>query len=137
MVYVYVRDGLVKERVSVPPAGIFSLEYADQFIEAPDVVQWGWGYDGRNFVPAPTPPEPVPASCSWRQGQKALLRAGKLDAARAAIEAIEDPFERQDAEIEFGSPTYERASSFLQQMWTTLGGTSEQLDDLFRVAVTL
>ena len=32
---------------------------------------------------------------------------------------------------------WERSNPFLQQMWAQLGGTTEQLDELYRLAVTL
>ena len=41
------------------------------------------------------------------------------------------------AQIEYEADTWERSNAFLQQMWAGLGGTPEQLDDLFRMAVTL
>ncbi|MNW16799.1 hypothetical protein D3C71_2157760 [compost metagenome] len=55
----------------------------------------------------------------------------------AAIAAITDPFDRRDAQIEYEAATWERGSPFVQDMWAQLGGTPEQLDDLFRMAVTL
>lgn len=41
------------------------------------------------------------------------------------------------AQIEYEADTWERANPLLQQMWAQLGGTPEQLDNLFRLAVTL
>lgn len=88
--------------------------------------------------PAPEPqPEPVPTSCTRRQGRLALLAHDHLDAVEAAIAAIADPTERLAAQIEYEADTWERANPFLQAMWASRGGTPEQLDDLFRMAVTL
>ncbi|MBS7777709.1 hypothetical protein [Acidovorax sp. CCYZU-2555] len=87
---------------------------------------------------APGPePDPVPHSCTRRQGQRALLVHGHLDDVEAAIAAIADPLERRDAQIEYEAHTWERGNPFVQAMWAQLGGTPEQLDDLFRMAVTL
>lgn len=83
------------------------------------------------------PPAPVPASCTRRQGRLALNQLGFLDAAEAAIAAIEDPAERRVAQIEYETETWERANVFLQRLWSGLGGTPEGLDDAFRLAVTL
>ena len=103
-------------------------------------VAIGWRYAGGIFSPPPTPepdPEPVPHSCTRRQGRLALLAEGLLDDVEAAIAAITDPMERRAAEIEYEAETWELDSRFVQQMWAQLGGTPEQLVDLFRMAVTL
>lgn len=103
-------------------------------------VAIGWMHDGAAFSPPPAPepqPDPVPHSCTRRQGQRALLVHGHLDDVEAAIAAISDPFDRRDAQIEYEAATWERGSPFVQNMWAQLGGTPEQLDDLFRMAVTL
>lgn len=102
-----------------------------------DESRIGDSWNGEVFTPEPPAPEPVPASCTRREGQRALLVHGHLDDVEAAIAAISDPFDRRDAQIEYDAATWERANPFLQQMWAQLGGTPEQLDDLFRMAVTL
>lgn len=92
--------------------------------------------------PLPEPPEPgpepVPDSCTRRQGLLALLAYGHRRAGiEALIAAIPDELEREAALIEYESATWERANPILQQMWAALGGPPEQLDELFRMAVTL
>lgn len=88
--------------------------------------------------PMPEPqPVPAPERCTRRQGRLALLSHGHLDDVEAAIEAIEDPTEQRAARIEYEADTWERSNPVVQQMWQQLGGTPEQLDDLFRLAVTL
>ncbi len=82
-------------------------------------------------------PDPVPTAVSRRQGQLALHAAGLLDDAEALIAAIEDPAERRTAQIEYDATMYERSNPFLQRMWEQLGGTPDELDDLFRQAITL
>jgi len=61
MVYVYVENGTVKDRVRVDPFTVFRSAYAEQFIEAPDGVEPDWLYDGTTFTapPAPVVPEIV------------------------------------------------------------------------------
>lgn len=108
----------------------------------PQVAAWrnnGWVVlPERPTPPEPQPqPEPVPTSCARRQGRLALLGVGKLDLVESAIAAIEDPTERMAAQIEYEADTWERDNAFLQAMWAQLGGTEQQLDDLFREAVTL
>lgn len=88
-------------------------------------------------IAAIAPQTPVPASCTRRQGRLALLAQGLLDDVEAAIDAIADPTEQRAAKIEYEADTWERGNPFVQAMWAQLGGTPEQLDDLFRLAVTL
>lgn len=81
---------------------------------------------------------PVPTSCSSRQGLLALLSYGiKRSEIEAQIETIEDETERESAWIEYLADTWELGNPRLQAMWAALGGTPEQLPDLFRLAVTL
>jgi hypothetical protein len=103
----------------------------------PDDVEVGWQRlsDG-TFTPYIAPPV-VPSRCTRRQGRLALLNAGKLDAVETAIDAIADPTAKRQAQIEYEADTWERSNPFLQSMWTALGGTSEELDALFTLAVTL
>ena len=87
--------------------------------------------------PADALPAPVPATCTRRQGRLALLQAGYLAAVEQALAAIADPVQRLAAQIEYEADAWERDNPFLQGMWAQLGGTPEQLDDLFALAVTL
>ena len=79
----------------------------------------------------------VPRSCQRRQGRLVLLQAGYLGAVESAIAAIEDPVQKMAAQIEYEADTWERDNAFVQGMWAQLGGTPDQLDDLFTLAVTL
>ena len=84
------------------------------------------------------PPQPVPASCTRRQGLRALLDFGiKRADIEAQIAAIENEIEREEAQIDYEAGVWERANPRLQQMWAALGGEPAQLDDLYRLAVTL
>lgn len=79
----------------------------------------------------------VPRSCQRRQGRLVLLQAGYLGAVESAVAAIEDPVQKMAAQIEYEADTWERDNAFVQSMWAQLGGTPDQLDDLFTLAVTL
>ena len=90
-----------------------------------------------SYEPPPPTPALVPATCTRRQGRLALLQAGYLAAVEQSIATIADPVQRMAVQIEYEADTWERNNPFLQQMWAQLGGTPDQLDDLFRLAVTL
>ena len=87
--------------------------------------------------PADALPTPIPATCTRRQGRLALLQAGHLATVEQTIVSIADPAQRMAAQIEYEADTWERDNAFLQDMWAQLGGTPEQLDDLFRLAGSL
>lgn len=95
--------------------------------------------EGTAIQPAdPAPPPQVPASCTRRQGLRALLVFGfKRADIETQIAAIEDETEREEAQIDYETNVWERANPRLQQMWAALGGDPARLDDLFRLAVTL
>ena len=79
----------------------------------------------------------IPSHCTRRQGRLALLSVGKLATVEALIDSISDETAKQQAQIEYEADTWDRSNPFLQQMWANLGGTPEELDTLFTVAVTL
>lgn len=79
----------------------------------------------------------IPTRCTQRQGRLALLQTGHIGAVETAISSIADPVQRMAAQIEYEADTWERDNAFLQAMWEQLGGTPEQLDNLFRLAVSL
>lgn len=85
----------------------------------------------------PTAEPASPLRCTRRQGRLALLQAGHLTAVEQGIAAIADPEQRMKAQIEYETDTWGRDNAFLQSMWAQLGGTPDQLDDLFRLAATL
>ena len=133
--YARIEDKVVVFVMSAPPETVFEPGYASAFVAVPDGVDVGWVWDGEAFVPPP--PAPPPSRCTRRQGRLALLAAGHLAAVEAAIAAIADPAERMAAQIEYEADTWELGNAFLQQMWAQLGGTPDQLGDLFAMAVTL
>lgn len=112
-------------------------------VELPPVLMEGQWHQAWDVVPLTTEEidaarrAMVPQSCTRRQGRLALLHAGQLDAVETAIAAITDPVQRMSAQIEYEADTWERANAFLQAMWAQLGGTPDELDELFMSAVTL
>lgn len=84
MVWVYVENGIVKDRVQVPPRDIFYPAYADMFIEAPDEVDFFWLYDGTTFS-APPPVETPEAVTPTKEDILAQLQA-----LQAQIQALEE-----------------------------------------------
>ena len=104
----------------------------------PDYLAYkAWLAAGGVPEPADALPTPIPATCTRRQGRLALLQAGYLAAVEQSIAVIADPAQRMAAQIEYEADTWGRDNAFLQGMWAQLGGTAEQLDDLFALAVTL
>ena len=88
----------------------------------------------KGYLRAPSSPT---ASCTRRQGRLALLSAGKLGDVESLIASIADPTARMAAQIEYEADTWERSNPTLQFMWQQLGGSPEELDELFSHAVTL
>lgn len=81
---------------------------------------------------------PVPASVTMRQARLALLSAGKLDDVAPTIAAIADSTQRRKAEIEWEfSNEVQRHHGFVTVLAPALGLTDAEIDDLFRLAVTL
>ncbi len=76
---------------------------------------------------------PVPESISPRQARLALLAAGLLDAAEAAVNQA-GPVAKIYWEY---AVEWRRDEPVLIQLAAALGLTPEQLDDLFRQAATL
>jgi len=82
------------------------------------------------YTPPPPAPTPIPTQVTRRQGRLALLEADKLDAVESAIEGD------RAAQIEYEADTWERSNAFLQALWAQLGGTEEELDNLFILAAS-
>jgi len=100
---------------------------------ASDVAGPGWTYDGSAFYPPVPPPAPVPDSVSPLQARRALRNVGLLETVNDIVAAADD--DTRDA-WEY-TIEVRRDSPILAELSTQLGMTSEQIDDLFRVAATL
>lgn len=87
--------------------------------------------DGEVVMLPPPPVDTTPRSCTRRQGRLALLASGLLDDVEAALVG------HREYAIEYEASTWERANPVIQEIWSSLGGTPEQLADLFTLAVTL
>lgn len=86
----------------------------------------------RGLILTPGQP-PVPASVTPRQARLALLAAGMLDTANAAVAASDKP-----TQIAWDyATTIERANPVIAAMAGTLGLTAAQVDDLFRAAAQI
>lgn len=80
----------------------------------------------------------VPEEISRRQALQALAIRGLLDQVQPLITAIEDPLQRQLAQIEFDtSQVFKRHRPLVVQLLPGLNLTPEQGDDLFIFAASL
>lgn len=128
-----IENGIVTNTIEVE-----SLDFMPGLVDADLGGAIGDRYENGEFIKPAPEPEPAPASCTRRQGLLALLSYGiKRSEIETQIETIEDEMEREAAWIEYLADTWELGNPRLQAMWAALGGTPEQLPDLFRLAVTL
>lgn len=84
------------------------------------------------------PPPPMPALTS-RQLRLGLVTNGiSLSSVEAAIDAIEDPTDREVARIEWEyATTFERSHPLVNQIGAALGLTPEQIDAMWTEAAAL
>lgn len=90
------------------------------------------------YVPPPPPsPPPVPQAVTMRQARLALLGAGLLPMAEAAIAALPSP-QKEAAEIEWEyAQEVQRNHGLVPAMAQALGMTEAQIDELFIAAAVL
>lgn len=80
----------------------------------------------------------VPHVVTRRQARQALLIRGLLDLVEPAIDAIENPLQRDLAQIEWEDATeFERSRPIVIQIGLALGLDEDGLDELFIFASTL
>lgn len=108
-----------------------------ELLQAGAGIGWTRTGAGQQFEAPAAAPDPVPATCTRRQGRLALLQAGKLDMAEGAIASIADPAQKRAAQIEYEADTWERSNAFLVALWLGMGGALPELDALFVTAETL
>ena len=78
-----------------------------------------------------------PTKVTLRQAKLALLAAGMLQGVKDAISAIEDPIQREAAEIEWEyAQDVERNNGLVPMLASAIGMTDAQLDALFADAAT-
>lgn len=114
----------------------FTATSFDEFPHGRELHARALAGDFGPIAPYVAPPPVVPESVTRRQGRLALIDAGKLLDVEAAIAAIADPVEKMKAQVEYDADTWERSNAFLVSMWLQLGGTEQELDDLFILAAT-
>lgn len=126
----------------VAELGYLLIEYDDQPELEPNEVaepgeiriEDGRAYQGWTVVQVP---EPTIHEVTMRQARLALLQSELLHLVDGAIDSMDEPA-RSAARIEWEySQTVERHRPFVQQLGVVLGLTDEQMDDLFKLAVTL
>jgi hypothetical protein len=88
----------------------------------------------RVFTTEPAPPPPIPEIVSRFQARAALLYAGKLADAEAAVAASGDAL-TQLAWAE--AVEWKRTSPALNALAAAIGMSSSEIDDLFRTAATI
>lgn len=95
----------------------------------------GGTYINSVYTPPPQPEiEPsVPIAVSAAQGRLALLNAGLLDQVKAAVAQAD---EATNIWFEYATE-WRRDHPILNALGAQLGLSSEQIDDLFRLAITL
>ena len=94
-------------------------------------------WDGETFTPQPTPEPTIPSVVTMRQARLALLGAGVLATADAAIAAMPG-IEGDAARIEWEyAHEVRRDASLVAGMAAALSLTDEQLDALFVTAAGL
>ena len=77
-------------------------------------------------------------SLTRRQFKLALLENGLLDTVEQMIESIEDPTVKARIQIEYSeSERFERTNQSVQYMLGVLDLTSDQVDEMWRYAMTL
>lgn len=126
--YKRVEDELIRADSVVGPD--FTLEANTPGNNSYPVDGWFWF---ANLDEALSHFAPVSGSITPRQCRLALLQVGLLDTVNAAIDAA-----GTEARIEWDYATVVRRDSpLLAAMTTSLGMTTQQIDDLFTLAKTL
>lgn len=132
------RAHVIENGIVVNTIEVESLDFMPNLVSAESGGAIGDRYENGEFIKPEEPSEAAPEQCTRRQGLLALLSYGiKRSDIEAQIEVIADEMEREAAWIEYLADTWDLDNPRLQAMWAALGGTPEQLPELFRLAVTL
>lgn len=65
MKYAHIVSSVVNDTVQVDPFSIFSPDYAEQFVQAPDGIELGWLFSGGSFTPPPAPSRVAVVAAKW------------------------------------------------------------------------
>jgi len=129
------------ENGTVANIAIATAEFAQAvgWIACQPDVAIGWLYNNGEFTAPPEQPGPVPEAVDNAQAREALIRSGiYIATVDAAIQAIPDAVEREIAHTQWEyRATVRRDSELLVSLATAIGLSSDEIDDLFRLAATL
>jgi hypothetical protein len=130
--YAHVADGVVNN-MSQATAEVAASRPGYVLVPRGVPVTMGWLFDGGQFLPPPAPPVSVPPAITPLQARRVLLAVGLLDDVETMI--AQAPREARLA-WEYAVEIY-RNDPTLAMLATSLGLTSDQIDDLFRSAVEI
>lgn len=94
---------------------------------------------GLTAIPAtPAPPAPVPNQVSPRQFRLAMLQVGVSPSdVTTAIDAIADPVVKAAAQVEWEyAVVFERDHALIASLAASMGLSSQDVDNIFRIAIT-
>lgn len=123
-----IENGVVVNVIEADPRP----DWADGWPEAGDAAP-GWIETDGVLVPPDAPAPPVPELVSAFQARAALLAAGLLDDAEAAVLAVGG---QTDIAWEY-AVEFRRDSPTIATLGAQLGLTAAQIDDLFRAAALI
>jgi len=107
------------------PLGIIAVQH--------DTADFSWTCDGKQLLPPAPQPTPPVTVVTPVQGRIALLNAGLLDQAKAAVDAAGGA-----TAIWWEYATiWERDNTLLNGLSATLGLSSAQVDQLFKLAAAI
>jgi hypothetical protein len=130
MIYARTENGIVTDTLRVDPHTIFPSAYASQFVEAPDEVQRGWGFDGTDYTAPPAPQPTVPQVVTMRQACLQLEIDGLLGDVEAIVAGLPKLYqiEWQRASV------VQRNNLLVETVRLQKGMTPAQIDALFIAA---
>jgi hypothetical protein len=97
-----------------------------------------WEAEGNTIEPYVPPPEPLRPLTARQLRLGLVLNGISLPSVEAAIDAIEDPTDREVARIEWEyATTFERSHPLVNQIGAALGLTPEQIDAMWAEAAAL
>ena len=128
--------------ISSDPAANVHPIVAAEFISVPDEVSVGWllvDGDWKEPGPQPTPSPSVPSEVTNAQAREALIRSNiSIASVGALIQEITDPVEREIAYTQWEYRNIiPRSAQLVESLTEGMCMTTEQVDDLFRLAATL